>query len=232
MVLTVVAGVLAVAGLASPSHASGAEFRVARDTAIVKYEGCRYYPVRYDVPDDVMASAYGWSLEVTFYDPRGIESDSDYLFDDEDPSSGNANAFICEDELAGAWTLGATLEWYDAEYNTHTLKTSDSFSVRKTATRTGIAVNDTTANYGQKLTFTVSSQKQFPNGFFAEPYTAVRLQKYDSGVWRTFASGTTNQYGKYRFSGYWKFRVAKKVRAVTLTTSVSAGSTSRVITIY
>jgi len=104
--------------------------------------------------------------------------------------------------------------------------------VRKPFTRTGVTVNDATARYGQRLTFTVASRREYPQGYYANRYERVVLQKYVGGSWRKIAAKDTNAHGRARFVVTWMHRAKVPVRAVTRGTYYFRGSVSRNRPIY
>lgn len=193
----------------------------------VLYDGCHDWAFRYAVDP----SAHSWSLDIEVFDPRGVSSTGAYLFDGANPSSGTATGddrfLICDYEPAGRYTIRATVEYCDSDWSCHTESLPvSSFTMRKPYTRTGVSVSDRTATYGQLLTFKVVSRLEFPNGYFANRYQRVLLQKRTGSGWVTFSRLETGYYGTMRVRVRWPHHRGLAVRAVTLTTPQYRGSFS------
>jgi hypothetical protein len=233
---TLLGGMLTMLGLAAPAHASGTGFYVHRDSTIVTYEGCHNYGVYYSVPAEI-ASTYSWSIDINVHDPAGTTSDFTFVYSDGDPASGTAYIYLCDWERAGTFTIESELNYYGTTdgYETYVDETdfdSDTVYVRKPFTRTKVAVNDATASYGQKLTFTVASTKEYATGYFSNRYETVALQKYVGGAWRTIATRDTNSNGKAWFPVVWKHRTTVRVRAVTVATDTARSSYSPELKVF
>lgn len=209
-----------------PAHA--AESASVQGINGVLYQGCNYQSFKYDIPPE--KAAYDWSLLVTAYDPRGIESTSAWLWKDEgDPPSGTASGenglMICNFEPAGTYTLRAELNFYGGPYNDETLPES-SFTMRKPYTRTRLRVNDKTAAYGQRLKFRIVSKAEYPRGYFANEYANVILQRRTPAGWRKIGRYSTNENGVAVARVRWWHRTPVPVRALTPRTSSYKASRS------
>jgi hypothetical protein len=201
----------------------------------VIYDACRYHKFRYSI--DPEKAVYDWSLEVRAFDPRGVEVTSAWLWKDEgDPSAGTASGsdnglHICSWERAGTWRLEAELNFYDGPYSDEILA-SDTFTMRKARSKATLSVNDTTAQYSQRLRFSTRVTGEYPNGYFPLEYKTARLQKKTSAGWKKIARTSTNENGVARFSVVWKDRRRKAVRVVAVPGSPYSNAVSRTIRIY
>jgi hypothetical protein len=201
----------------------------------VIYDACQYNKFQYWI--DPEKAGYEWSLEVRAFDPRGVEVTSAWLWKDEgDPSSGSASGSdnglqICSWERAGTWRLEAELNFYDGPHPDEILA-SDTFTMRKSRSRSSLSVNDTTAQYNQRLRFSTRVTGEYPNGYFPLEYKTARLQTKTSVGWKTIARSSTNENGVARFSVPWKERRRKAVRLVAAPGSPYSNAVSRTIRIY
>jgi hypothetical protein len=237
----VVTALVATAGLVAttaPASASSTGFDVSRGADAVTYSGCREYDAAYSVPANI-DSSYEWVMEVVTYDPSGAEVDRKSLtavdgplYVDNAPASGNIGILVCSTGPKGTYRIESKLDYYNSfgfhryDYDT------DTFEVRRPASRTGLKVNDASAAYGQTLHFTVGSSKERPSGLVANAGAKVRLEKYVDGAWRVIATKSTDRYGKARFGIVWKHRTTVKTRAVTVATPAHGQSASAQRAIY
>jgi hypothetical protein len=201
----------------------------------VIYDTCHDNKFQYSI--DPEKAAYDWSLEVRAFDPRGVEVTSSWLWKDEgDPSSGTASGSdnglqICSWERAGTWRLEAELNFYGGPYADEILA-SDTFTMRKARSKASLSVNDTTAQYNQRLRFATRVTGEYPKGYFPLQYKTVRLQKLTSAGWKTIARTSTNENGVARFSVVWKDRHRKAVRIAVAPGSPYSSTVSRTTRIY
>jgi hypothetical protein len=80
----------------------------------VLYSDCRQHAYTYAL--SLPADTASWNLDVTVLGPDGLYSAGDFLYDDADPATGVADFQLCGGELAGLYTITATLTTYDADY--------------------------------------------------------------------------------------------------------------------
>jgi hypothetical protein len=215
-----------------PGAAYAAEGSLSSGGSVL-YSGCWEHPYTYSLPG--AESADGWSIDATLYGPDGIEVASDYEYGEGAPQAAATSTLqICSEELPGKYTITATATWYDTDSNRYLIPmTPATFTMRDPFTRTGVSVSTTNPRYGQPLSIAVSSKDERPNGFFANGYATVTVQRYTRGQWIALSGGRlhTNTYG--RASDRWRFnsRVPMKLRAVTSATTAFGRSVSRVITV-
>jgi hypothetical protein len=200
----------------------------------VVYEGCNYQPFEYSIPPEM--AAYDWSLAVTAYDPRGLEAAGTYLWKDEgDPASGTATGDdnglqFCSGDTAGTYTIKAELNFYGGPYADYRFDGTP-FQMRRAHSRTTLQVNDTTASYGQRLTFRMRSTVEYPRGYFPNQYQYVTLQQKTAGGWKRLGRYFTDDTGRAIARVRWNYRSAVSVRAVTQRTGDYDASTSAAIRI-
>jgi hypothetical protein len=219
---------------AAGGSASAGDSSWVRGINSVLYQGCHEHPYQYHINAD--QASYDWSLQVTAYDPRGIEATSSWIWKDEgDPPSGTAggdNALsICSGERPGRYTIRAELNFYGGPYTDQILPES-SFTLRLPRTRTSLKVNDRSAALGQRLRFKIRSKTEFPTGYFGSEYERVVLERKAGARWlRMGRRYTTNSRGVAVAKVSWDSRRPVKVRAVTRRTEDHGKSTSRPVNI-
>jgi hypothetical protein len=221
----------AVVGLAGPAHAAGSGIWVSGG---VLYEGCRTKSFDYSVDRSWVDAGYDWSMDVILLDPRGDESTGSFLYSGANAPSGVADGYdgfyLCSYEPAGRYTVVAEIEYCGGEYyDCHTESVQTSFTMRRPYSRTSLAVNDQSASYRQRLTFTVRSRAEHPNGYYAYEYAPVTLQKRTASGWVRIARGYANENGVTRFAIRWTPRHRVAVRALTRRTSSYGRSSSTTI---
>lgn len=222
--LAPVAALAAVVSFASPALADGS---VDIPNGVI-YPNCTYHQAKYSAAD------YAWKFSGDVMDPTGGYA-SFLFFEGAAPGSGTTTG---DDGLmfCGGMDRVGTYSITDGEYCYDDYSVcayfSDTFTMRKAYSRTTLSISDTTAAYGQRITFRATSKAEYKTGYFANKYETVRFQRRIDGVWRTFATASTNTYGAARVTVAWKYRSAKAVRAVTVTTTEYAGSQSAVKTVY
>ncbi len=237
----VVTALVATAGLVgtpAPASASSTGFDVSRGPDAVTYGGCRDVAASYSVPDNIHAN-YDWVMEVLTYDPSGQVVDNKSLTSvhgisdgGSDPQRGTVGLLVCSTGATGTYRVESKLDYYNSLGIHFYDEDSDTFRVRRPASRTAVGVNDATAAYGQTLHFTVKSSKERPSGLVANAGAKVRLEKYVGGTWRVIGTRTTDSYGKARFGVVWKYRSTVKTRAVTVAGSGYTQSASAQRAIY
>jgi hypothetical protein len=220
------AGVLATA---PPAHAATA---VVPTNGVI-YDDCFGHPFQYSI--DPAKAAYDWSLEVTVYDPRGVEASSSWLWKDEgDASSGVATGDngleICGSDLPGTWRMEAELNMYGGGYDDEILP-AQTFTMSPAGSRATVKVNDASAEVGQEIRFTATVKGQFPNGYFPVEYAPVRLQKKVDGSWKTMSRATTDDRGVAKFTVRWKDSGRKTVRVLATGNAPYVAAASRVVRI-
>jgi hypothetical protein len=183
----------------------------------VIYEGCQDLQFTYQV--DPNQAGYDWAIFVKAWDPRGIEASSGSVWKDEGypasgTSSGDDGLFFCSDALPGTYILTAEIHFYGGPHNDAVLPQS-SFQLRKAKSRTKLKVNDKSAAIGQTLRFTAVSKVEFPNGYFANDYEYVVLQRRTGSGWSKFGRAYTNSKGMATFEKRWSEKGPVIVRAVT-----------------
>lgn len=229
-----VAVALAAAGIvATTAPSSSAAVRTSvRGISGVLYPGCHYYQFRYTIDPD--KAAYDWSLHVTAYDRRGSEATSASVWKEDDyrasgRSRGTDGLFFCDSALTGRYRLTAELNFYGGPYSDEQVNGAG-FTMRDARSRTRIAASDKRPDKGQVVKFRVRSLLEYPRGFFGEDFTEVVLQtRKQSGKWKRFDYGYTNDRGRVTFRGRWLDEGPVPVRAVTPRTDEHARSISRVI---
>jgi hypothetical protein len=168
------AGSLAVGG---PAQAGDDNLRASDG---VLHE-CAYHPYSYSSTD--AAIAYTWSMDVIVRGPDGLEVTNDYLYDE--PATGTGRFQLCSGDPAGRYTLTATGEACDSDYNCYNFSLPGStFRMRKPRTKTFLTATPTNAHKGQVVKFKVTSKEERPRGYFPNEYATVKLQIRHGGKWK------------------------------------------------
>lgn len=223
LLLSSAACIALVLGLASPARA---DMTLDFPDGVI-YPNCTYHQASYDAGDD------DWEITADVLDPTGGEHSFVWIHGDDataGTTSGSDGVQFCGGmDRPGTYTVEGEYCWYDADYNEYCKDVSDTFTMRKAYSRTSLTSSDYSASYGQRLTFKATSKAEYRMGYFANTYERVRFQVKVDGVWRTFASTTTDDTGVARVTGSWKFRSTKAVRAQTVGTSEFRSSYSAVV---
>lgn len=206
---------------AGVATAAGAGSATASTGNGVLYSGC--WDHNYTYTASVPVGATHWDLNLDVYGPDGIKVDSDYLYgSDAVPGSGSGSVTICGSELGGSYTLRGVLEWTDADYNDYATTVAPVvFVMRKPFTHTSLTPSTTNPRYGQRVTLSVSSKDERPNGYFANTWEKVQVQRYADGHWSNLSGGrlTTNDFGRASMRFRFASRGYVKLRAVTIATA-------------
>lgn len=213
------------------AHAEGTSQVQGIDSVL--YEGCHRHPFEYSL-DPVKAEA-DWVLRVSVKDPDpehhdGHRATMSVLSKEEGlPSSGVATGdnalFICDFETPGSWQLVARLEFSDDAHPDELLPRS-TFTMREPRSRTRLAVNDTTARYGQVLRFRIRSRVEGPSGYVPNRSRYVVLQKRTASGWERIRRRRTDENGVVRTRVTWRHSKAMQVRAITPRTEIYTASLS------
>lgn len=172
----------------SPAAAAVDQLRVKDG---VLYSGCREHSYTYNLP--VPEYADDWSADVIIYGPDGLEVASDYLYSG--TGRGTSSFQVCGSENAGRWTIKATGEWYDYDYNSYSFSARGAaFKMRAPTTRATLAARRVARGV---YSLRVSVRDERPKGFFPTEYADYVLQTRRGARWVT-VPGTkdwTNERG-------------------------------------
>lgn len=193
----------------------------------VLYDDCRDHPYFFSVLPP--AGTDSWSMDVTAYGPDGTSQASDFVYDD--ISTGSGGLQFCGYELAGRYELVAEIEYTDydaAGSGVSTERLTSTFAMRQPYTRTRLQVSTRSPRYNSAVRFTVKTTDERPSGYFPTSYAEVRLQTRVGSKWVNVrgAKGYTDSRGRDVMTYRWNVRGRIAVRATTLGSSSTAGSTS------
>lgn len=197
----------------------------------VLYANNPQHAYRYSAP--IPARAADWVMEVDLIGPDGGQASWDFVWGGRQTGSGNL--YIFSSSLPGRYTIRASGEWYDANYDSHAFTVpASTFMMRKAHSKTTLSVSDRTPRKGQTITMKVTIKDERPRGYFKTQYAPVKLQRKVGGTWKTYGWGT----GKTSANGTVKFRTKftgkpTKIRAVAVSdTGDWTRSVSKVISLH
>ncbi len=184
------------------TSATAAGESVSSPTGVI-YVGCWQKPYSYSADPSLVATYTYWYADLTLYDQGGQARGWDgvsYL----DGTSGIASMQVCGTFASpGQWRLHMDVHYFSTSTGTHSLDTY--LTMRDPLTKTALSVNDTTAAYGQQITFTAKSRLESSSGYLACRYCAVALQKFTSTGWKTVSKRIADSSGIARFVGLWPY---------------------------
>lgn len=195
----------------------------------VLFDDCRDVAVPYAL--SIEPGADSWSMTVTAYGPDGTEETSDFLYDDEDPSTGTAKLQFCGYEDPGSYIVRAegSSSDFDAKISERPFNLAPvTLTMRLPESRTTVKVKR--VRNGVRVTALVRDER--PNGFFPTEYATLNLQYLSRGQWRNIPGGKVDTDENGRFSTTME-RPSRpvKIRALTRTSSRYTSSKSRPVTV-
>jgi hypothetical protein len=147
------------------------------------------YQTCWQVPYHLVGFAPGssdWDLEVSLVGPDGIEVSSDYLYD-ADPNIDGLQ--LCGFEQPGTYTVKATGEWYDDDFNTHPMSLAPAkVAVRRQASHTTAKLKAKAVKKGRVLQVKATVRDGRLTGYFPTSYAGVRLEKRVHRKWSPSAA--------------------------------------------
>jgi hypothetical protein len=150
----------------------------------VLYE-CADHPYTYslDLPEDTES----WSMDVTVRSEDGLEATSDYVYD-QPGLAGTSEFQLCPSDGPGAYTLNATVAYYNSDYDRSTIDLPVAiFAMRLPMTRTAMtaAVRPNRPKKLKVVVLRTRTTDERPNGYFQTSYPDVVIEYQQAGAWRT-----------------------------------------------
>lgn len=136
---------------------------------------------------ELPADTESWSMDVIVRSEDGLEATSDYVYD-EPGLSGASDFQLCPSDGPGTYTLHATVEYYDSDYNESTMDLPvATFAMRLPMTRTTLTatVKPNRAKKMKVVVLRTRTADERPNGYFPTSYPDVVIQYQQAGSWRT-----------------------------------------------
>ena len=212
--------------VASPAHA-GVSGTISAGSGVI-FDDCRFVELPYSL--SVTPDVDSWSMDVNVYSPDGTLAESDFIWHESDPATGNAKLQICGYEDPGTYEVRTEGTWSDYDADRYDVP----FSLPDTTLKLRAAKTKTKASGKQGNKFyliKVSVKDERPNGYYPTELATVKAEVRRKGKWVpvpgskeytndrgrvTFTAGTAGPPYKVRFvtqaSGNYSKSVSNAVR--------------------